>query len=281
VSQRRWTRDEELRLLREETRRLRRTISELTPPLEELLKRRGFKVYKKQPAEDLLLPSSRHLDGYYESLKRYSFRLFLRDIIKRQDGFTAPDVTRYATSDVTEDYITYLLDIGMIEKTGAGTYRIVKRPVKSFGETLEWLVAETLRRELSIDTIWGVKFRRPEVGGDYDVLGKINGSIIYIEVKSSPPKQIYQNEISAFMDRTGDLKPEISVFFLDTELRMKDKIVPMFEEELSARGLEMPEFVRLHKELFHWMHKLFIINSRDGISANIERVLISYYREKK
>ena len=71
------------------------------------------------------------------------------------------------------------------------------------------------------------------MGGDYDLIAKVDGSILYMEIKSSPPKQIYQNEISAFFDRVADLSPEISIFFVDTELRMKDKIVLMFEEELK------------------------------------------------
>jgi hypothetical protein len=37
--------------------------------------------------EDLLLPGEEFLDGYYKMLHRYSFRLFLRDIIKMQNFF--------------------------------------------------------------------------------------------------------------------------------------------------------------------------------------------------
>ena len=96
-------------------------------------------------------------------------------------------------------------------------------------------LCEIFRREFAAEAAWGVKFKRPRVGGDYDVIAKIDGSILYMEVKSSPPKQIYNSEIAAFLDRTSDLSPEISVFFMDTELRMKDKIVPMFEEELRKR----------------------------------------------
>lgn len=282
--------DEETSCLREELRRLRRSLAELTPDIATILKRRGFRIYKKEPGDDLLLPAKRRIDGYYEQLKKYSFRLFLRDAIKRQDLFTEKDVTRYSTAEVTKDYIEYLLEAGLAERAGRDAYRLAKRPIKSFGETLEWFVAEVFRREFSTEALWGVKFRRPMVGGDYDLIAKIDGSILYMEVKSSPPKQIYANEIAAFLDRVSDLNPEVAVFFLDTELRMKDKIVPMFEEELRARsrGPSRPgippgarEVRRMEKELFQIKDRIFIINAKESIAGNIEKALSWYFRRKR
>lgn len=94
-----------------------------------------------------------------------------------------------------------------------------------------------------------------------------------MEIKSSPPKQIYHREISAFLDRADDLSPKISIFFVDTELRMKDKIVPMFETELQNRYKKTVPVRRLVKELFHINRNIYIINSKGGISSNIETVL--------
>jgi hypothetical protein len=271
--------------LKEEIRRLRKTLSELTPPLSAMLRRRGFTIYKKDPPDDLLIPGEQFIDDYYITLRKYSFRLFLRDVIKHHDRFTLKDVTRYATQGVTMDYITYLAAIGLVEEMpGDGVYQLKDRPVRSFGPTLEWFLSEILRREFGMETIWGVKFRRPVIGGDYDLIGKINGSILYMEVKSSPPKQIYPNEIAAFFDRVSDLLPEVAVFFMDTELRMKDKIVPMFEEEMRNRSAGRPlpfppgEVRRIEKELFHMDKKIFIMNAKDSIVHNIECVLRCYYR---
>ncbi|MEW6586249.1 MAG: hypothetical protein AB1442_11650, partial [Nitrospirota bacterium] len=213
--------------LREEIRRLRRSLTELTPPLDVLLKRRGFRIFRKEPSDDLLLPDEKYIDGFYEMLKRYSFRLFLRDVIKHQRSFTLEQVARYATEEVTKHYLGYMESIGLIEKVPGG-FGLIRSPIKSFGETLEWFAAEIFRREFEAEAVWGIRFKRPKVGGDYDLVAKVDGSILYMEVKSSPPKQIYQSEISAYFDRIDDLSPEISIFFMDTELRMKDKIVPMF-----------------------------------------------------
>lgn len=277
----------EVDFLKSEIKRLRGSLSKLTPPLASLLKRRGFRIYKKEPSDDLLIPKKRFIDGYYEMLKRYSFRLFLRDVIKHQLLFTLKQVTRYSTKEVTLQYIDYLVKVGLAAraegriKTENSLYKLKKGPIKSFGETLEWFMAEIFRREFSIEAVWGVKMKRPMVGGDYDLLAKIDGSILYMEIKSSPPKQIYQNEIRAFFDRVYDLMPEMAVFFMDTELRMKDKIVPMFEDELSMRFAEPPEVKRMEKELFEVgaeRPKIFIINAKDSIINNIERVLARYFR---
>ena len=270
----------EAQSLRNEIKRLRKSLSELTPSLDVLLKRRGFRIYKKEPSEDLLLPAKEFQSSFYELMKKYSFRLFLRDVIKHQDFFRLENVTRYATSEVTKDYLEYLRKIGLVEKVSDG-FRLSLGPIKSFGETLEWFVSETFKIEFAAEAIWGIKFKRPRVGGDYDLIAKVDGAILYMEIKSSPPKQIYQKEIIAFFDRLSDFLPEIGIFFVDTELRMKDKIVPMFEEELDMRYVHPPKIMRIEKELFQIEDKIFIINAKDNVAANIEKVLSSYFRRSR
>jgi hypothetical protein len=273
--------NEAIAALRAEVKRLRKTVQELTPALAELLKRRGFRVYKKEPADDLFLPEPHHIDSYYEMLKKYSFRLFVRDVIKHQPDFHLSQVTRYATKEVTAGYLEYLRSISLLTAVG-DAYRMARGPIKSFGETLEWFVAEVFRQEFGAEALWGVKAKRPNVGGDYDLLAKIDNAILYMEVKSSPPKQIYQGEVSAFFDRALDLFPAVAVFFVDTELRMKDKIVPMFETECNLRAVSC-ESRRLQKEIFEVLGaggertRIFIMNAKDSIIQNIEKIMAAYY----
>jgi hypothetical protein len=54
---------------------------------------------------------------------------------------------------------------------------------------------------------------------------------------------------------------------------MKDKIVLMFEEELQKRYRRTIPVERITKELFHINKKIFIINAKGSISANIGTVL--------
>lgn len=272
---------DEIKALKKEIRRLRKIIRDLSPSLEALLRKRGFRIFKKEPSEDLLIPEPSFLDQYYKKLHKYSFRLFLRDVIKFQKGFSIEDVTRYATKEVTEDYIAYMRKVGLIDKFRDNYKFFLRKPVRSFGETLEWFFSEILRREFLMESTWGVRLKKasstasqPSPGGDYDVLAKFNNSILYAEVKSSPPKQIYQKEVKTFLNRIKTLNSELSIFFVDTELRMKDKIVPMFEDELK-KPLE-----RVKKEIFHSDNNLFIVNSGDSIVQNIDTVLSWYYSKK-
>lgn len=271
--------ENEIDKLHEDIKRLRAALSLATADLSMMLRLRGFRIHSMEPQDDLLIPSDKYHDKFYETLKKYSFRLFLRDVIKNQEHFTKHEVTRYATSEVTGDYIDYLLGIGLIEKVNRA-YRLSKRPIKSFGATLEWFVAETFRREFMAETIWGVEFKGQKIGGDYDVISSIEGNILYMEVKSSPPKQVYDTEIEGFLDRLDDLNPSISIFFMDTELRMKDKIVPMFEVELRKRFQSPPVVSRMEMELFQISERIYIINAKYTLAGNIEKVLSHYFRSR-
>jgi hypothetical protein len=270
---------DENKLLKAEVERLKKELSLFTPSLALMLERKGFIIYKKEPSADLLVPYRKFKRAFYEKLKKYSFRLFLRDVIKHQDSFTLEKVTKYATKQVSAEYLDFLLRSKIAEEEGK-FYRLRKLPVKSFGVTLEWFVAELMRNDMHADVVWGVKFKRPKVGGDYDILAKIDSSLLYMEIKSSPPKQIYDREITSFLNRTEDLSPDIAIFFVDTELRMKDKIVPMFEDELKRRYKRTIRIDRLVKELFHINGKIFIINAKDSISANIQTVMTFVYHKE-
>jgi hypothetical protein len=270
-------RKDELAYLRTEVKRLRKALNELSPGIDMLLKRRGFAIYKKEPADGLLVPLKKFQNTFYRMLHRYSFRLLLRDVIKHREQFTLEQVTRYASPVVTKEYLVYLLSTGLIRKNGKA-YNLAKNPVRSFGATLEWYLAQIFKREFGSESVWGVKFKRPKIGGDYDVIAKLDSSLIYSEVKSSPPKQIYDSEIAAFLDRVADLAPAVAIFLMDTELRMNDKIVPMFESELSRRSAYPPPVTRLERELFQIQNRIFIVNAKESIIGNIEKVLSRHYQ---
>jgi hypothetical protein len=264
-------------ILRAEIRLLRTALNRQTANLAVLLKRRGFTIYKKEPVDKLFIPPSRFRTGFYRKLHKYSFRLFLRDVILHQEQLTPENVSRYVGPNVAAEYLAYLRLTGLVRKK-AGIITLSRCRVKSFGETLEWYVAELFKREFGSEAVRGVKFKRPKVGGDYDVIARIGESLVYIEVKSSPPKQIFDSEIIAFLDRVSALAPDVSIFFMDTELRMKDKLVPMFRRELRGRGLP-PKVQRIDREIFAAGTRIFIMNAKENILRNFESVLSFYYQE--
>jgi hypothetical protein len=254
-------------------------------PVEKMLKMRGIKVFRKNPTDRLFFPadfSPFDKTRFYEMMKKYSFRLVLRDMVKYQDGFHIQDLTRYCSSRVVQEYCSLLCGIGAVIKSGKERYRTRVSPLYSFGPTLEWFIAEMFQREFASPAIYGVSVKNTPSGGDYDVMASWNQRLVYVEVKSSPPKGIERNEISTFFSRMDDLLPEVAFLFNDTQLRMKDKLVVMFEEELEKRyGGEAKALYpvkRLIEELFHVQNRIFIVNSKKDVVENFQHCLKHYLR---
>jgi len=276
----------ELEALRYELIALKKNLPADTP-IRNILKERGLKVFRQNPAEKLLLPpeiSPGMKTRFYEFSKRYSFRLFLRDMTKKSKGFRIGDLVRYVSTEVADHYIQFLLLVGSIEEMGGGEFRIRNNSITSFGPTLEWFVAEMFKREFASPAIYGVHFKDTKSGGDYDVIARWGRRLVYVEVKSSPPKGIEINEVSAFFSRIDDLIPDVALFFNDTQLRMKDKLVVLFQEELANRyGPEADQthpVMRLMDELFHIHDRIFIVNSRKDVILNFGTCLNHFLRER-
>ena len=165
--------EREIEFLRGEVGRLRAAIAQSAGSLEGMLKRRGFKVFRKEQGEgDVIRPPigrKKLSDEFYSRLNKYSFRLFLRDVIKFQEGFTPGDLVRYSTLEVVNEYTAFLHRAGIVKKLSGGQYAL-KAKVKSFGPTLEWFVCELIRREYAAEAVWGASFKRTSAGGDYDLL---------------------------------------------------------------------------------------------------------------
>ncbi len=276
----------ELEALRHELMALRKNLPANTP-LKNVLKERGLTVFRQNPAEKLLFPpeiSPSMKTRFYELLKRYSFRLFLRDMTKKGQGFQIDDLVRYVSPEVAGQYVQFLLLVGSIEEIGRGEFRIRNNAITSFGPTLEWFVAEIFKREFASPAIYGVHFKNTKSGGDFDVIARWGRRLVYVEVKSSPPRGIEINEVSAFFSRVDDLIPDAALFFNDTQLRMRDKLVVLFQEELANRyGPEADQthpVIRLMDELFHIHDRIFIVNSRKDVVLNFGTCLNHFLRER-
>tara|TARA_Y100000031_G_C8226143_1_gene388438 strand:- start:1200 stop:2003 length:804 start_codon:yes stop_codon:yes gene_type:complete len=254
-----------------------------------LLKRRGFTFLSWGNLEHLLIPENRLEDfenRFYELLKKYSFRIFLRDIIKYQKGFFLKDIVKYSTEETINDYLALTTEFGITKSSSENHYQLISSTVYSFGETLEWFIARVLMKEFQSHAEWGVKLRDNKSGGDYDVIAMVENNFVYIEVKSSPPKHIELNEVIAFLKRVDTLRPNLAIFFNDTELRMKDKIVVLFEEALKhllkpkkANHLKIKR-VYEKEEMFSIKNEIFIINSKPDLISNLGKCFSNYFAEQ-
>jgi hypothetical protein len=238
------------------------------------LKGRGLRVHRQKRQEKLLIPpdlSPPLTTEFYEKMKRYSFRLFLRDLVRTGDSFCSSDLTRYCSSRVAEEYIGFLSMTATVTRLKGNRYRINRPGISSFGPTLEWFVAELFQREFACPATFGVHFKETDSGGDYDVLVLWENRLVYVEVKSSPPKSIEDSEIQAFFSRLHDLIPDLAFFFNDTHLRMKDKVIQVFTKEMgrassgmvSSRGPE-----KVSDEIYAVDHWIYILNSKRDIVKN-------------
>ena len=277
-----------VRKLTEEIESFKASSVEEPSPVEKMLRMRGMKVFRKNPTERLFFPADFSLfdkNRFYEMMKKYSFRLVLRDMIKYEEGFHIRDLTHYCSYKVAQGYCNLLLEMGAITRNGKRSYQTRVSPLYSFGPTLEWFIAEMFKREFASPAIYGVSMKNTPSGGDYDVIASWNQRLVYVEVKSSPPKGVEQNEISTFFSRMDDILPDVALLFNDTQLRMRDKLVVMFEEELERRhgkdSKTLYPVERLIEELFHVRDRIFIVNSKKEVVGNFQVCLKHYLRQKE
>src|SRR5437764_254695 len=235
-----------------------------------MLARRGFRPELSRPD----LPFARDLDPRLaewltERLGHYSFRLFLRGAIQRRGEFAPGEATRYLTAAQERALADELLEAGILTRTARARYRFVRRAT-SFGSTLEWYVARELRRRLGCDVATGVKFRAPGLGGDLDVIAALEGKLIYLELKSSPPKHLTPGEVAAFFARVRRLRPDVAVFAMDTSLRLSDRVLPLLTAGLDPKCAP-PR--RIERDLWMLTPHLYAVSAKADLVANICRVV--------
>ena len=239
-----------------------------------MLVRRGFRPSQAK----LDVPFAENLDEVTaerlaKQLGHYAFRLFLRGAIQNGEGFAPSETTQYLEAAQAEACAESLVDLGLAERLPRGCYRLL-RPARSFGGTLEWYVARELNRRLGFDVASGVRLHARGVGGDLDVVASAEGKLVYLELKSSPPKNLSIREVGAFFDRVRLLRPDLSLFVVDTALRLNDKVLPMLVAELEqCRGETKLVPRRIIREIWALTPRLYAVNGRPDLIANIGRAI--------
>jgi len=244
-----------------------------------VLARRGFRPSKAR----LDVPFPENLEEataerLAELLGHYAFRLFLRGAIQKAEGFAAEEATQYLEPARAKAYAESLVELSLAERLPRGCYQLIWR-AKSFGGTLEWYVARELERRFGFEVASGVRLHARGVGGDLDVVATAEGKLAYLELKSSPPKNLSDREVAAFFDRVYLLRPDLTLFVVDTALRLSDKVLPMLVAELERRrGETMLAARRLERELWALAPRLYAVNGRPDLMANIGRAIAEGWR---
>ncbi len=268
---------EEIQNLRAELRKVEeRKWEGGNAELKGMLRRRGLELFRANPAHHLLFPPAFPDDGkrqFYELFKKYSFRLFLREILNRKGVFLLSEVVRYSSLETGRKYLRSLLDLGLVERGKDRRYRFLFFPTTSLGPTLEWFMAEIFRQEFFCPALHGLRCKGTRYGGDFDVVAAMESRLIYMEVKSSPPKNIEGDEVHEFFSRLEDLQPHLTFFFVDTELRLKDKMVPLLEAERAARSFRADEpsqpAEKIAEEIFFLNPGIYLLSSKRSIIGNM------------
>lgn len=228
-----------------------------------MLVRRGLRPRLARPD----LPFPRDLDGaaadrVAERLGHYGFWLFLRGAILARGPFHPADATRYLDAIHAERAAEQLVELGLAVRLPDGRLRLV-HPARSFGGTLEWWVARELARRLALDVASGVRSGAPGVGGDLDVIAAAEGKLVYLELKSGPPKHLMPTEVSAFLKRLRALRPHVSILALDTALRLSDKVLPMLSTAVGG------EPRRLRRDVWRVAPGLYAASARQDLVENL------------
>lgn len=239
-----------------------------------MLARRGLRPRATKPGLPFAVPlADTAADRLAGLLGHYAFRLFLRGAIQRPEGFTPEEATSYVSGARARAFADALVEAGLATPVPPARIRL-QGTAASFGGTLEWYIARELQRWLGFDVATGVKFHASGVGGDLDVVAAAEGRLIYLEVKSSPPKHLSDGEVRAFFQRLNLVRPDVALFVVDTALRLGDKVVPMLLEGLQQErgGVTAPPR-HVARELWALTPHLYAVNSKPDLLGNIGRAI--------
>ena len=245
-----------------------------------MLARRGLRP--RATAPDLPFPASMDettAARVIELLGHYAFRLFLRGAIQRADGFAPEDATSYVSAARARGFADTLVALGLAVRLPSNRVRLVAA-ASSFGGVLEWYIGRELHRWLGFDVATGVKFHASGVGGDLDIVAAAEGKLVYLEVKSSPPKHLSEGEVRAFFERLDLVAPDVTLFVMDTALRLGDKVVPMLlAGARQAHGASVPAPRRIARDLWVLDRRVYVVNSKPDLLANVGRAIADGFRD--
>jgi len=242
--------------------------------------RRGYLVMESSPIERVIFPKEDiFFEDYYQKLFHYRFRRLLSDIlqIKSEEKIDLNLLlTRWKWEEI-EEFWNFLLKCDIISCKD-GIYFFNYPFVDNFGETLEWFIAELLKREFLIPVMWGIKLKEVKGGGDFDILGLLEGKFMYIECKTSPPNNVRLRDLWEFLRRREVLKPKVTIFFIDTTLKVErniiDNISSLFSRRFSFK--EELKVEKLKEGIYSLNNSLYIMQSKGDLVRNFQIIFRNF-----
>ena len=238
-----------------------------------MLVRRGLTPRLSRPdlPFDPNLPPDQ-LDAIAARLEHYAFRLFLRGAILAPEGFTPAQATRYLAAEPARLMAEECVALGLAARLPRGRFRLLTR-ASSFGGTLEWWMARELEARLGIEVATGVRSGAAGVGGDLDLVASVEGRLLYAELKSGPPKHLTDAEVEAFLRRLQAVRPDVALFVIDTALRLADKVLPMFERAIAARGGPPSALRRVARDTWALTPHVYLVSAKEDLVENACRAI--------
>src|SRR5688572_743497 len=110
----------------------------------DLLAQRGLEISgHSRPAYLYVPPAPTDVSAraFYALMKRYSFRLFMRDVIRFRGELEPERLTHFVDAETAASFLIALQELGMLERVPGEERLRPTIPVENFGATLEWFVA--------------------------------------------------------------------------------------------------------------------------------------------
>ncbi len=246
--------------------------------LKRTLRIRGYFITESCSLNRVILPKRKDdeiYEKYYQLLFYYRFRRLLSDLIQvKNSGIINLELllTKWKWEEISE-YFEFLISSGILEKIEDKFYFTFYN-LDNFGETLEWFVAQILKKEFSIPTLWGVKLLDISRGGDFDVLGLIESYLLYIECKTSPPNNVRLRDLWEFLRRREVLGSQLTIFLIDTTLKVEKNIIDNIKLLLDRRFSpnRKNEVIKEKEGIYFFSPNLFILQSKGDFIVNFQYI---------
>jgi hypothetical protein len=255
--------------------------------IENTLKRRGY-VYKGEGnLNNVILPNSKaDTKRFFEYMGSRTFRNILKKCAEEKQGIQLNNPKYICSQTRLQEYFHFLETSGILVKESKSSFSFSPN-VNNFGHTLEWYVSELFKNDLGCTSSWGVRVEDIDMGGDLDVLARIEASLVYVETKSSSPSNISESEIRNFLQRDQNFDPNMSIFLVDTRNDL-DSLIKRFEDIINEADIKQrpnrdPNFRdKIEKPpeypgIYFTSRRVFITNSKPSPLTQLRRCLNYYF----